>query len=463
MINKTIQHISTMISGAITKNEININANINGVCIDSRRYKQGNIFFALVGENVDSHKYISNLEAEGCSLFIISNIEFAPKKSAFILVEDTIISLQELAKNYRTSLNTKIIGITGSNGKTSCKDMLAAALSSTFKTQKTMGNKNNEIGVPLTILSLSEDCEVAVVEMAMEKEGDIAFLNNIVNQNHAIVTNVGDAHLLFMKNKENIATEKLHIMDNLNSESLFAYYGDDDILKEVMEYKVINTAVNIKTYGSSFNNDIYIKRVSQNETGIRFTTNKSDYEFHIAILGKHQAINALSVIHMCYKLNLTDDQIQAGLNNIEVTSMRNEVQHINQCCILNDSYKSNPQSALAALDTFELFESNYKIAILADMLELGTCTEQIHYSFGEDLVKYQLDEIICVGELSKYIKSGYETKLGVAKLMHMNNNEEVYEYLKENVFKSCMLLFKGSRGMALDTVINKLKEYGNNV
>lgn len=460
MIHQTIQEISTMIHGTLYSNQIEMNIKVHGVCIDSRQYQEGNIFFSLLGEKVDSHIYIKDLEVKGCSLFIISNIEYAPTNAAYIVVEDTIEALQQLAKNYRSSLSTKIVGITGSNGKTSCKDILAAALSSVYKTQKTIGNKNNEIGVPLTLLSLDKDCEVAIVEMGMEKHGDIIFLNDMVQQNYAILTNVGDAHLLYMKSKENIAVEKLHIMDNLNSDGLFVYCGDDKVISKVISDKEISDEIHIQTYGGSFSNDLYLTRLSQYENGITFISNKSNFEFHLSLLGKHQAINALGVIQICYALQLSDEQIQEGFNHIEMTSMRNEIVHINKCCILNDAYKSNPQSALAALDTFEFMESDYKIAVLADMLELGENTNQIHYEFGENLVKYQLQEIICIGELSKHMIEGYKHKAGSALTYVKENNEDAYEYLKDKIHEDCMMVFKGSRGMALDTIINKLKEYG---
>ncbi len=459
MINNTIQTIHSMMDGIIHYNQIEPSAQIHGVCMDSRQYTKSNLFIAMEGETIDSHQFIEQLEAKGCPLFILTNADYAPRNAAYIIVEDAIVALQQLAKNYRASLPTTIIGITGSNGKTSCKDLLAAALSSTYKTQKTQGNKNNEIGVPLTLLSLAWDCEIAVVEMGMEKPGDIEFLNDIVQQNHGILTNVGDAHLLYMKTKENIAKEKLHIIDPLQSTSLFTYCGDDACISSVLQPNMNHLNMSILTYGQQQSNDLYLTSLNQTKDGISFQTNQSAFTFTIEILGKHQAINALGVIALCYHLGLNDSQIQAGFKNLEATSMRNELMNIRQCSILNDSYKSNPQSALAALETFALFISPYKIAVMADMLELGERTQSIHEQFGKNMAAYDVDEILCYGSLSEYVVKGYKKGSGKANIQIFTSHNEIATYLKGYLHKECMILFKGSRGMALDVVIEQLKEF----
>lgn len=461
MITLSIKEIASMINGELIVNDFSENDIVEGVCIDSRKIETGNLYVPLIGERVDGHKFIEDVEAKGAVLTLCSNSDYIPNHMAVIKVDDTLSALQELAKNYRLSLDCKVIGITGSNGKTSCKDILAGALSAKYKTQKTQGNKNNEIGVPLTLLSLDKDCEVAVIEMGMENRDEIHFLNKIVNQDMAIVTNVGIAHLENLGSIENIGRAKLEIVDDLETGSLFTYFNDDPILNKLMLTKQIPSGVNIKTFGTTDTNDMYLTSIKQDVNGISFSTNLSDFVYHINILGKHQALNAMAAITLAKALGLSDEEIQDGFALIENTSMRNELMHIDKCTILNDAYKSNPQSAKAALDTFHEFEHPYKIAVLADMLDLGNTTNHLHHELGYHLNKYGLQEIICMGELSKYIVEGAKESCPDAMIHHFSNRDQLFAYIKDYIHKDCMILFKGSRGMALDLVIDKMKEYGD--
>lgn len=460
MISKTIKQIAELVNGTLLLNNGCDDAIVEGVCIDSRKIKKGNLYIPIIGEKVDGHIFMNDVFEKGASLSFCSNSEYIPSDKPVILVEDTVVALQELAKNYRASLSCKVIGITGSNGKTSCKDILAGALSSVYKTQKTQGNHNNEIGVPLTLLSLDEDCEIAVVEMGMENKEEIHFLNEIVKQDISLITNVGHAHLENLGSLENIGYAKLEIADSLVNDALFVYYGDDPILKKLAKDKEQLKALDVKTYGIGKENDIYLTSLLQREDGIYFTVNNSDMNFHIQILGKHQALNAMGAILVARKLGLSDEQIQNGFGKIENTGMRNELLEIDKCTILNDSYKSNPQSARAALDTFNEFTHPYKICVMADMLDLGSDSAKLHYELGYGMHKYDLKEIICMGEMGTSIYKGAKTACPDSKVMHFENREQIFEYLKEYIHKDCMILFKGSRGMALDLVIDKLKEYG---
>lgn len=461
MITLSIKEIASMMNGELILNDFSENDIIKGVSIDSRKMETSNLYVPLIGERVDGHKFIKDIEEKGALLTLCSNSDYMPNHMAVIKVEDTLSALQELAHNYRKSLKCKVIGITGSNGKTSCKDILAGALSAKYKTQKTQGNKNNEIGVPLTLLSLDKDTEVAVIEMGMENRDEIHFLNKIVEQDMAIVTNVGIAHLENLGSIENIGKAKLEIVDDLKPGSLFTYFNDDPVLNKLMMKKQIPNGVNVKTFGTSHSNDMYLTSIKQDKDGISFSTNLSDFIYHIDILGKHQALNAMAAITIAKALGLSDTEIQQGFAWIEKTSMRNELMHIGKCTILNDAYKSNPQSAKAALDTFHEFKHPYKIVVLADMLDLGNTTNHLHHELGSYLNKYGLQEIICMGELSKYIVEGAKESCPDVMIHHFSNREQLFDYIKDYIYKDCMILFKGSRGMALDLVIDKMKEYGD--
>lgn len=458
MITLSIQEIATLVDGNLILNNASKEDMVRGVCIDSRHVEEGNLYVPLLGERVDGHTFIKDVIHQKASLVFCSDSTFLPDDIAVIEVEDTLVALQQLAHNYRKRLSCTVIGITGSNGKTSCKDILAGALSAKFKTQKTQGNKNNEIGVPLTLLSLDYDCEMAVIEMGMENREEIHFLNGIVEQDIAIVTNVGVAHLENLGSLENIGKAKLEIVDGLKDGALFTYFGDDAILSKLMKVKQIQKHIEIKTFGNGVDNDSFITSLKQDETGIYFTTNASDFEYHIHILGAHQAVNALAAIVVAKHLGMSETQIQTGFHCIKNTSMRNELMHIGRCTILNDAYKSNPQSAQAALDTFQAFAHEHKIIVLADMLDLGVDSAQLHYDLGCSLVHYDAEKIICMGEEAKEIARGAKLTCANKEVVHVTTREEVFEEIKDAINHDCMLLFKGSRGMALDLVIEMMKE-----
>lgn len=460
MISKTIAEIASMVDGTLILNDTSKDTKVEGVFIDSRKTMPGGIYVPIVGERVDGHTFIKEVESKGALLTFCSEEKYIPEHMAVILVKNTVEALQMLSKKYRESLKATFIGITGSNGKTSCKDILAGCLSSKYKTQKTLGNRNSEIGVPLTLLDLDEDCEMAVIEMGMENREEIHFLNSLVQQDMSIITNVGIAHLENLGSIENIGWAKLEIVDSMHENDLFVYYGDDPVLSTLMKQKEIASGVKVETFGNNTNNTLYLKSLRQDEKGIYFSTNRSDFTFHIDILGEHQAHNALAAILCAYHIGMKEEEMQAGFDQMEKTKMRNELMQIEKAKILNDAYKSNPQSAMAALDTFALFESPYKIVVLADMLDLGATTNELHYDLGMELKKYKVDEVLCMGELAKHIAQGAKDYHVCDVIKCFDTREEVSAYLMPYKKRECMILFKGSRGMALDLVIDKLKENG---
>ncbi len=454
MISKTIHEIEQMLNVKAVYNKMQSTTQIRGVCIDSRLYSKSSIYFAIQGERVDGHTFIDSLDDKGCPLCILSDVTYAPKNAAYILVDDVISTLQLLAREYRLTLECDVIGITGSNGKTSVKDMLFAVLGTSFNVYCTKGNQNNEIGVPLTILALPQDVQVAIVEMGLEKEGDLIFLQDIVRHNIAILTNVGRAHLTHFHDIEHLAKSKLEITHGLQNGDVFYVHEDPLILSQLDEHP----AYDIVTFGEKDSNAIFLKQVTQLENGIYIQLQNSDTTFFIPILGIHQAINALSVIAIAKKMGLNEEQIQDGFNNLKNTSMRNEMVRMSDMVILNDAYKSNPESAKAALDTFACFEAPYKIAVLADMLDLGEDEILLHKHLGEYVQGIKVDELLCVGDLGKYIIEGYE---GSAIKIHFENIEDISKYLSEYMHKDCMVLLKGSRGMQLEKIIQYVEEYNH--
>lgn len=457
MMIRSIDAIIRMLDADYIENA-DIEEKVYGVCIDSRKVVEGNLYIPIHGVNNNGHDYVRQAIDNGAKAVLWERNEPNPPQDVVvILVEDTTAALQKLAESYRHQLDMKVIGITGSNGKTSTKDILAGILSQHYVTQKTMGNFNNEIGVPLTLLSLSENVEAAVVEMGMENLGELSFLTNMVKPDIAIITNVGCAHLENLGSMENIAKAKVEIVEGLNDHGLFIYNGDQKLLDDAVKAKMIPGTIRIKTFGKEQPCDGFVDHIRQDETGVSFSLN-TEHVYHLDMIGKHNACNAAAAILAAKALGLSDEEIQRGLHSIEKTGLRNELVRIKQALILNDSYKSNPNSALAAMDTMEEFDYDYKIAVLGDMLELGDTSDMIHYTLGKDLVAYQVNEVLTIGEMARYIAQGARDHTQ-AHVQQFETKEELLAYLLPYLDKNCMILVKGSRGMKLDEVVEELTKH----
>lgn len=454
MIIRSIDAIIRMLDADYIENA-DVEAKVYGVCIDSRKVVEGNLYIPVHGEKFNGHAFVAQAIEHGAIATLWNRNEPNPPTDiVVILVDDTTAGLQALAAAYRLQLDMRVVGITGSNGKTSTKDILASVLAKKFITQKTLGNFNNEIGVPLTLLSLSENVEVAVIEMGMENLGELSFLTHMVKPDIAILTNIGTAHLENLGSIEQIAKAKLEIIEGLCEHGLFICNGDQSTLMDEMKKTVIPGYIHIRTFGTLVDNDYVVSQVTQKMDGLVFTINEASNSYALDMLGKHQAMNATAAYIAAKSLGMEPEDIQKGFSTIEKTGLRNELVQVKDCLILNDSYKSNPQSALAALDTMEEFDYTYKIAILGDMLELGETSDMIHYTLGKDLAKYHLNEILTIGDMACYITQGARDNVTGATIKHFVNKESLLRYLLPYRNKECMILVKGSRGMKLDELVN---------
>lgn len=458
MIIRSIDAIIRMLDADYIENA-DIEEKIQGVCIDSRKVVEGNLYIPIHGVNNNGHAYVQQAVENGARAVLWERREpNPPEKIVVILVDDTTAALQQLAKAYRDQLNMKVVGVTGSNGKTSTKDILASVLAKHFITQKTLGNFNNEIGVPLTLLSLSENCEAAVVEMGMENLQELSFLTQLVRPDIAIISNVGTAHLENLGTMENIARAKLEIVEGLGEHGLLIYNGDQQLLRTAAVEKQIPGYIKIRTFGKEERNDVVVQQVRQKEDGLRFSINRDARIYHLDMIGKHQAMNATAAWIAAKALGLDEEEIAEGFASVEKTGLRNELVKVDQCLILNDSYKSNPQSALAAVDTMEEFDIPYKLAVLGDMLELGETSDMIHYTLGKDISSYHLQEVLTIGDMACYIAQGARDNMEHTLIRHFTDKHELLDYLRPYMHKECMLLVKGSRGMKLDEVVDALIE-----
>lgn len=459
MINIKIKEVAEILNAQCIGN-CDLEKQINGICIDSRKIKQHNLFIPIKGVTVNAHSFIDQVIKLGAIATLWNKNEpIPPKEISVILVDDTVAALQDLAVWYRNNLSAVIIGVTGSNGKTSTKDITAGILSQKFKTGKTMGNYNSEIGVPYTLLSLDKDVEAAVIEMGMEKKGEIDFLTKIVKPDIGIITSVGPVHISNFNSVKDIAKAKLEIVNGIKNDGLFIYFGDDDLIVETVNETEIKPSIRIKTFGTKNSNTIYIKEFSEDLEGITFKISDENCpEFHIDMLGKHQALNALSAILAATECGMNYSEIKEGLSKIEKTGLRNEVLKIKECTVLNDCYKSNPDSVKAALDIFKLFKSDKKIVVLGDMLGYGEMSGDVHYNVGKSLKNYNINELVTIGQEAKFIAKGAKDHTEILNITEFDTKEEAAEYLKKYLTENSAMLIKGSRFLKLEYIANKLQE-----
>lgn len=456
MIEKTLMEINNMCSGHIY-NISDKDIPIKGVSTDTRTIENGNLFIPLIGENFDGHNYALQALEKGAAAIFWEKKRFLPKTDIpVILVDDTYEAMIKLAKNYRNSLDCQVIAITGSNGKTTTKDILSNILKQNFKVQKTQMNYNNEIGLPKTILSLDGDCEIAVLELGTENFGDISFLTNICNPDIALITNIGDSHLLNLKTRENIARAKLEILEGLKDDGFFFYNGDDKTLNEVV--KEYNLPERTFTYGINNENDYVIEPLNYDGSGVTFSL--EDHIFTVPLLGKHQLYNGAISIIISELFKLDYSTIAKGLQHIDLTGMRNELMFLKDFDILNDSYKSNPQSLDSCLETVYTLEGyDRKIAIIGDMLELGENEESIHEKVGEEINPDQIDYLFTVGELASNIYEKAKVHFPEDHALHFKSREELINELPKYIIPKTLIMIKASRGMRLEYIVNSLVEY----
>lgn len=395
---------------------------ISKVEIDSRNIKEGDLFFAINnGKN-----YIAEVLEKKASFVICDDPRWSENKKVLV-VEDTIKAMQLLAKNYRKKLNIKIVGITGSEGKTTTKDIIHGVLSSKYKTKKTLGNHNNHIGLPLTILNLQEDDEFGVIEMGMSNKGEIPVLCDIAGIDYGVITNIGDSHLEFMINRDNVFAEKSQIKNYIDSDKLFLF-GDDVYLKNLKGNKI----------GFNSENNFIIKNYKETPNGVDFTINDQGYSFKLN--GKHNCINASMGVAIGLSLGLTPSEIQKGLSLVNVTPMRFQKIEKDEILYINDAYNASPVSMKASLETFNSIDfSKKKLAILADMGEMGSDEIRFHEEVLDYALKTKIDTFILMGSRMKEAMKKFNDK----RLVYCNTKDEIKKLISTS-YKDNVILLKGS-------------------
>lgn len=447
MIEKTLQEIVHILHAQI-HGDIDDTKKIKGVTIDSRQVSKDCLYVPIIGARVDGHSFLDQVFEKGALTSFWQKDHIPYPNYPVILVDDTLKAMQELAKAYLESLHCLVIGVTGSNGKTSCKDMLYSVFSQEKKTQKTQGNRNSEIGLPLTIFEFDEDIEVAILEMGMENKGEITQLTSIATPDISIITSIGSAHMENLGSKKGIAEAKCEILTGLKENGLFIYNCDNEEIQTVLnELHVTNKK--IVSFGQD--GDVQITSpIEYTKNGIEFMCNQFDQKVELATFGDFQAMNALPCIYAAKAMGIKDESILKGLKELEITKMRTQLIPIKKGFILDDTYKSNPESAKAAIDTLMAIPAKQHIAILADMLDLGPQENALHASVGAYAKDKGVDALYCFGPLSKHTAQAFGGKWYETKEKIEN---EISSYFKED----CVVLIKGSRAMKMDTMVDDLR------
>lgn len=450
MIEVTLEQIQEWIPCEID-NEY-MDQGIQGVSIDSRDIKNQNLFIPFKGEHVDGHQYVAQAlrDGAGASFYQKGTLLDENVEGPIIWVDDTLTALQQLAKAYLEFVNPQVIAVTGSNGKTTTKDMIESVLKPQFKVKKTQGNYNNEIGMPLTILELDIDTEISILEMGMSGFHEIEFLSNLAEPDIAVITNIGESHMQDLGSREGIAKAKSEITVGLKPGGLFIYDGDEPLLKPYVNQL---TNVDLVSIGKHSTNSLVSQIESINNDGIAFTINEEE-RFELPILGEHNMKNATIAIAVGKRMKLNYDTIFNNLREVQLTGMRMQQYHTSDnSLVINDAYNASPTSMKAAIDTLAVMNGR-KILVLGDVLELGPNSQIMHEQVGEYLNGKDIDTLFTFGEESQYISNVGNQY--VNHMEHFENKQKLIETIKTYVQPEDKVLVKGSRGMKLEEVVEAL-------
>ena len=427
---------------------------------DTRTIQNGDIYIGIKGENFDGNKFWKQALDNGAVGVIIQDVEVSTeelenyKDKTVIKVEDTLNALYEIAKYKRSLYDIPVVAITGSVGKTSTKDIIASVVSTKYKTLKTEGNNNNNIGLPLTILKL-KDHEALVVEMGMNHFGEISLLTDIAKPTLAVITNIGTSHIGNLGSRENILKAKLEILEGMKIPKIIIN-NDNDLLHNW--YNENSKKLEIHTFGIENNSEVMGQDIKMKEESSEFTavTDSKETNIKVPVGGEHFVYNALCAMTVGKVLNISVDKIQYGIESFELTKKRMDIKKLeNGAIIINDAYNASFESMKVSLEFLANHTGERKIAVLGDMFELGEYSEELHRKVGKEVVKNNIDMLICAGENAKYIIEEAK-KSGKIETYFMHNNEEIVEKLSQELRNGDVVLVKASNGMKFIEICQKV-------
>jgi len=424
---------------------------INGVVIDSRLVKEGDLFLAVEGQKVDGHQFIPDVYQKG-AICAVSQKKLLNPSGPYLLVKDTLQALKDGAEAYRKTLDIPVIGITGSVGKTSTKEMVSSVLSQKFQVLKTPGNFNNEIGLPLTIFMIDPCHEAAVLEMGINHFGEMRRLSKIARPTHCIFTNIGLSHLEFLESRDGILKAKMEMLDYASKDAKVIINGDDDKLILLKDRTI--------SFGLQKTNQIYadeIKNLGQDGICCTIHTGKQKINVTIPLLGVHTIYNALAGTCVGLSLGLHPNEIKRGIESIAALAGRGNVLHTSRYTVFDDCYNANPVSMCAMLDVLESSDAR-KVAILGDMGELGEDSASLHASVGEHLKNLHIDVLITIGTLSKNIHQAALSASPQTKCLHYANKNHFFEEMDSILQDGDAILVKASHAGGFEEIVHTLSK-----
>ncbi len=458
MNHMTLANIADCLNSPLCNGKGKEHIEITGAVLDSRKLESGNLFFATRGERVDGHDFITQVAEKGAALVIC---EKAPKVDVpYIVVQDSFVALKEVAKFYRSKLTCPIIGVTGSVGKTSTKEMIAACLSSKFHVLKTEGNFNNEVGLPLTILRIRDCHEAAVVEMGISDFGEMARLAEIARPDICVITNIGMCHLENLKDRDGVLKAKTEIFAHMQKNGTVILNGDDDKLCTVVEVngrKPLFFGLHGEDSDDSDKDVIATNIRNKGLFGSDFTMRFADAEINasVPLPGQHMVSNALAAALVGKALGMTQKEIVSGISSVKAVGGRSNIVKTSDKVIIDDCYNANPVSMRTAIDLLQMAQGK-KAAILGDMFELGDNELALHREIGHYAALVKLDRMIFIGNLSKEMYEGARKLRACPE--YYPDKESFFAKNSPSDFLNMTVLVKASHGMQFEKIVSWLKD-----
>lgn len=414
-----------------------------GISTDTRKIEPGNIFFALKGPNFNANKFAQKALSSDASLAVVDDEKYAASSNT-ILVRNVLHTLQELANYHRQQLKIPVLGITGSNGKTTTKELIKAVLSVKYKCQATQGNLNNHIGVPLTILSFDKDVEIAIVEMGANKLGDIRELCQIAEPTHGIITNIGKAHTEGFGDFEGVLRGKSELYHWLIQHKGSVFINSEDPILMNMSKRFENPIL----YPGS--DDYFQSRLVEANPWVTIENEEKDI-IRTHLIGRYNFQNIAASLCIGKYFGVEPGKASAAVSQYIPSNNRSQVLSIGTNTVILDAYNANPDSMRAAIENLSNMDGKNKVLILGDMFELGSLTEEEHRKIGELTASVSFDQVIFCGERMEY---AFEAN---KRARYFKTRSELENYIESCVFEDSLLLIKGSRGMALEVIAHKIQ------
>ena len=451
----TVREIMQAVDGQMLGEFGDLNREIGRVETDSRTIHPGSLFVPLSGERFDGHAYINAaLEGGAAGCFTQRERESYVPGKFYIKVESAQKALWDLARYYKQKFPVPVVALTGSVGKTTTKDMVAAVLREKYRVLKTEGNLNNEIGVPLTLLRLGGEHQIAVLELGMNHAGEIDALSSLVEPDVVLMTNIGDSHIEHFGSREKILEAKSEIFHHVKAGAFVVLNGDDPLLRSLSvrlpyEKVLVGSGEGLDYRAADVGSD------GRSRLSCRICTPKGEFPAEIPALGEHMIYPALMAAAVGERFGLTPEQIASGILHFAPTKMRmNLLSRGDGITILNDTYNANPQSMRAAVEVLSTAKGDFKAAVLGDMFELGPLAPALHAGVGDYLAKSGVDCLVAVGELAKHI---YDAALPMREAYYCTTKEEARPVLDTLIRPNATILVKASRGMAFEELVDYLK------